>query len=237
MPAISRILLKISGEALMGSQTHGLDPQMLDYVRAEVKKVVDAGIETAIVVGGGNLFRGISSSAAGLPRHVGDSLGMFATLMNATALAGYFNAHGLPAKAFSAFPVGNLLEPFSVDAARAALSQGKVTVFGGGTSNPYFTTDTAAVLRALEIGADFLVKATQVDGIYTDDPKKNPAAEFLKQVTYDDVLRLNLRIMDASAVAIARENRLPVQVVALRTPGAMLAALTVGAVGSRVVPS
>ena len=220
----------------MGNQTHGLDPQMLDYVRAEVKKVVDAGIETAIVVGGGNLFRGVGSAAAGLPRHVGDSLGMFATLMNATALAGYFNAHGLPAKAFSAFVVGNLLEPFSVDAARAALSRGQVAIFGGGTSNPYFTTDTASVLRALEIGADFMVKATQVDGIYSDDPRKNPAAEFLPQVTYDEVLRRDLRIMDASAIAIARENRLPVVVVALRTPGAMLAALSGEAVGSRVVP-
>lgn len=236
MPAVSRILLKISGEALMGDQTHGLDPRMLDYVRAEVKKVVDAGIETAIVVGGGNLYRGLSSSATGLPRHVGDSLGMFATLMNATALAGYFNAHGLPAKAFSAFPVGNLLDPFSVDGARGSLAGGKVVVFGGGTSNPYFTTDTAAVLRALEIGADYLVKATQVDGIYSDDPRQNPAAEFLPQVTYDEVLRKNLRIMDASAIAIARENRLPVQVVALRTPGAMLAALQGEAVGSRVVP-
>lgn len=236
MSAGSRILLKISGEALMGDQTHGLDLLMLDYVRSEVKKVVDAGIETAIVVGGGNLFRGIGSAAAGLPRHVGDSMGMFATLMNATALAGYFNAHGLPAKAFSAFPVGNLLEPFSVDAARAALAQGKVAVFGGGTSNPYFTTDTASVLRALEIGADFMVKATQVDGIYSDDPRKNPAAEFLPQVTYDEVLRRDLRIMDASAIAIARENRLPVVVVALRTPGAMLAALTGEAVGSRIVP-
>lgn len=236
MPAVSRILLKISGEALMGDQSHGLDPRMLEYVMIEVKKVVDAGIETAIVVGGGNLYRGISSSATGLPRHVGDSLGMFATLMNATALAGYFNSHGLPAKAFSAFPVGNLLEQVSVDAARGALAAGKVVVFGGGTSNPYFTTDTAAVLRALEVGADYLVKATQVDGIYSDDPRKNPAAEFLPQVTYDEVLRRNLRIMDASAIAIARENRLPVQVVALRTPGAMLAALTGEGVGSRVVP-
>ncbi len=236
MPAVSRILLKISGEALMGGMTHGWDPAMMGYVCDEVRKVREAGIETAIVVGGGNLFRGASASALGIPRHVGDSLGMLATLMNAAALAAYFDAYGLSARAFSAFPVGNLMEPFSVAAVRAALERAQVAILGGGTSNPYFTTDTGAVLRALEIGADCLVKATQVDGVYTDDPRRNPAAEFLPEVTYDDVLRLNLRIMDASAVAMARENRLPVTVVALRTPGAMRDALLGRAVGSRIVP-
>ncbi len=233
---VSRILLKISGEALMGNQTHGLDPAMLDYVKSEVQKVVQAGIETAIVVGGGNLFRGVSASMSGLSRQTGDTLGMLATLMNATALAGFFSANGLPAKAFSAFPVGNLITPFSADAARETLQSGKVVIFGGGTSNPYFTTDTAAVLRALEIGADFLVKATKVDGIYSADPVKNPDAEFIPVISYSDVLQRNLRIMDGSAIAIARENRLPVQVVALRTPGAMLAALSGEPVGSRIIP-
>lgn len=236
MPAVSRILLKISGEALMGGMTHGWDPAMMRYVCDEVRKVREAGIETAIVVGGGNLFRGSSSAALELPRHVGDSLGMFATLMNAAALAAFFDAHGLAAQAFSAFTAGNLIEPFSVAAVRAALKRGQVAVFGGGTSNPYFTTDTAAVLRALEIGADCMVKATQVEGVYTDDPRKNPAASFLPEVTYDDVLRLNLRIMDASAIAMARENRLPVTVVALRTPDAMRDALLGKPVGSRIVP-
>lgn len=220
----------------MGGLTHGWDPTMMAYVCDEVRKVHDAGIETAIVVGGGNLFRGSSSAALELPRHVGDSIGMFATLMNASALAAYFDAHELPATAFSAFPVGNLIEPFSVGAVKCALAQGRVVVLGGGTSNPYFTTDTAAVLRALEINADCMVKATQVNGVYTDDPRKNPDATFLSKITYDDVLRLNLRIMDASAVAMARENRLPVTVVALRTPNAMRDSLLGKAVGSRIIP-
>jgi uridylate kinase len=231
-----RVLLKISGEALMGDQSYGLDPKTLEYVINEVKKVRDSGVETAIVVGGGNIFRGLSAQATNIPRPTGDTMGMLATVMNGLALSSYFKTQGIASSFLSAFSIGNRVETFSVEKANELLSAGQVVLLGGGTSNPFFTTDTAAVLRALEINADLLIKATKVNGVYDSDPVKNPHAKFFQEITYSDVLKNNLRIMDGTAVALARDNNLPLLVLNLKKEGAMADALAGNAVGTRVIP-
>jgi uridylate kinase len=232
----NRVLLKISGEALMGNQKFGLDQSTLDYVVNEVKKVQEQGIQIGIVVGGGNIFRGVSTQAASFPRTIGDTIGMLATVMNSLALGAHFNNKGLKARTMSAFSIGNLVEGFSVSKAQEYMENGEVVVFGGGTSNPYFTTDTAAVLRALEIQADIMVKATKVDGIYDSDPQINVNAKFINEITYDKVLEKNLRVMDGAAVAIARDNKLPLLVLNLKEENAMVNGLTGQNIGSKVIP-
>ncbi len=218
----------------MGSQTHGIDPHTLDFVVDEIKKVYDLGVEVALVVGGGNLFRGVSAQAALFPRHTADTMGMLATVMNALALSAHLNSRGIPSHVMAAFPVGDRVDPFNADRARARLAKKEILVFGGGTANPYFTTDTAAVLRALEIGADLLVKATKVDGVYDADPVTIPQAKRYTEITYKQVMDQNLRVMDQTAVALACDNALPMRVLNLNKKDAMLKAMQGAPSGTRI---
>ncbi|MBU1221806.1 UMP kinase [Myxococcota bacterium] len=229
-----RVLLKISGEALQGNLSHGIDESVLNYVVDQVLEVRNCGIETAIVVGGGNYFRGITGGR--IPRTEGDFMGMLATLMNAIAISSFFQNRGIPSAPMSSFENGGHVDVFNAHRAQKLLSEGHVLVFGGGTSNPFFTTDTAAVLRALEIRADVLVKATKVDGIFDKDPEKFSDAVKIPSISYSEVLERNLRVMDGAAIALARDNKLPVRIVNLRIKGAMKTALTTGETGSIVVP-
>ncbi|MCI4666124.1 MAG: UMP kinase [Neomegalonema sp.] len=217
-PLYRRVLLKISGEALMGDQGYGLHPPTVTRVAARIAELRKTGVELALVVGGGNIFRGLSNSAAGMERSSADHMGMLATVMNALALEGALRAAGVAARTMSAIPMPTVCESFSAAGARRHLEAGVVTIFAAGTGNPYFTTDTAATLRALESGCDALWKATQVDGVYDSDPKTNPDAQRYAEVDYTEVLLKDLKVMDAAAIALARDNKLPVVVFALEAP-------------------
>ncbi|MCK5360424.1 MAG: UMP kinase [Gammaproteobacteria bacterium] len=218
---IRRILLKLSGEALMGDQDFGISQDMLQYVSAEIKTAIDRGIEVGIVVGGGNIFRGVSAAAEDMERVSADQMGMLATVMNAIAIAENLNRNKLSAKVLSAIPIGTFTETFSRRLALEYLQAGTVVVFAAGTGNPYFTTDTAASLRAVEISADLLLKATQVDGVYDADPKTNPDAKKFQQLSFDEVLQRQLGVMDLTAITLCLENNLPLRVYAMRSEGAL----------------
>jgi len=220
-PVAHRILLKLSGEALMGDQGFGISQAMLDHVSTEIGDAVRRGTQVGVVVGGGNFFRGMGAAAQHMERVVADQIGMLATAMNALAVAENLNRHGLPAVVLSAIRLGTFSEPFSRRLALSYLEQGKVVVFAAGTGNPFFTTDTAASLRAVEIGAQLLLKATQVDGVYDDDPRKNPQARRFEQLDFDEVLERKLGVMDLTAITLCRENGLPLRVFALRSTGAL----------------
>jgi len=216
-----RVLIKLSGEFLAGPGKHGLDADVLQRVTKEIKEIVDNGREVALVVGGGNFFRGISGLEQGIDRTDGDYMGMLATVMNAVALKDFFEKNGQPARVLSALTVEKLTEPVYPPKARALLQQGNVVIFAGGTGNPYFTTDTAGVLRAIEIQAGMMLKATRVDGIYSDDPEKNPDAVKYDKLTYEEALQKQLKIMDATAFALARENGMPIVVFNMHRPGVL----------------
>ncbi|MCC0016382.1 MAG: UMP kinase [Rhodobiaceae bacterium] len=216
-----RVLLKLSGEALMGNAGHGIDVATVARFASDIAAARQDGVEIAIVVGGGNIFRGLAASASGLDRTTADSMGMLATVMNALALAGALNDAGCPAVAMSAIPMDTVCEAYARRRAVAHLAAGTVVVFAGGTGNPYFTTDTAAVLRAAETDCDAVYKATQVDGIYSADPKKVADAVRYDTLTYDEVLARNLQVMDAAAIAIARDNTLPIVVFSVAGEGAI----------------
>jgi uridylate kinase len=218
---IRRILLKLSGEALMGEQDFGIDQDMLEYVSTEVKTATQRGTQVGIVVGGGNIFRGISGAAQNMDRVPADQMGMLATVMNAIAVAENLNRNEIPAKVLSAITVGTFTEPFSRSLALELLEAGTVVVFAGGTGNPYFTTDTAASLRAIEINADLLLKATQVDGVYDADPKTSSTANKFQQLGYDEVIQRQLGVMDLTAITLCKENDLPIRVYAMRSAGAL----------------
>ena len=218
---IRRILLKLSGEALMGDQDFGISQDMLQYVSAEINTAIDRGVQVGIVVGGGNIFRGVSAAAEDMERVSADQMGMLATVMNAIAIAENLNRNNIPAKVLSAIPVGTFTETFSRRLALGYLEAGKVVVFAAGTGNPYFTTDTAASLRAIEISADLLLKATQVDGVYDADPKTNPDAKKFQQLRFDEVLQHQLGVMDLTAITLCLENNLPLRVYAMRSEGAL----------------
>jgi len=218
---IRRILLKLSGEALMGDQDFGISQDMLQYVSAEINTAIDRGVQVGIVVGGGNIFRGVSAAAEDMERVSADQMGMLATVMNAIAIAENLNRNNIPAKVLSAIPVGTFTETFSRRLALEYLEAGKVVVFAAGTGNPYFTTDTAASLRAIEISADLLLKATQVDGVYDADPKTNPDAKKFQQLRFDEVLQHQLGVMDLTAITLCLENNLPLRVYAMRSEGAL----------------
>lgn len=218
---IRRILLKLSGEALMGDQDFGISQDMLQYVSAEVNTAIDRGVQVGIVVGGGNIFRGVSAAADDMQRVSADQMGMLATVMNAIAIAENLNRNNIPAKILSAIPVGTFTETFSRRLALEYLDAGNVVVFAAGTGNPYFTTDTAASLRAIEISADLLLKATQVDGVYDADPKTNPDAKKFQQLSFDEVLQRQLGVMDLTAITLCLENNLPLRVYAMRSEGAL----------------
>ena len=220
-PRYKRVLLKISGEALMGDQGFGLHPPTMKRIAGEVKKAHELGIEICLVIGGGNIFRGLSGAAQGMDRTQADYMGMLATVMNALGMQAALEAEGVQTRVQSAIPMASVCEPYIRRRAIRHLEKGRVVIFGAGTGNPYFTTDTAATLRANEMACSALFKGTQVDGIYDSDPKTNPDAVRYESVTYNEVLTRNLRVMDASAIALARDNRLPIVVFSLQEPGAM----------------
>jgi uridylate kinase len=232
-PAYKRILLKISGEALMGDQSFGIHPEVLSGVAKAIADTVRLGIEVAVVVGAGNIFRG--AQARGMERATGDYVGMLATVMNAVSLQEAIERHGVTTRVQSAIPMSQLAEPYIRRRAIRHLEKGRVVIFGAGTGNPFFTTDTAAALRAMEIGADCLFKATKVDGIYDKDPKKHADARRYKTVTFTDALRQDLHVMDATAFALCRDNEMPIIVFNMTTPGNFALVLAGEAVSTRVV--
>lgn len=215
-----RVLLKVSGEALMGDQQFGLDPETLIRIAGEIKLVVDLGVEVCVVVGGGNIFRGIAVAAKGVERGTADYMGMLATVMNALALQGALESLGVMTRVQSAIPMDTVCEPYIRRRADHHMEKGRVVIFGAGTGNPFFTTDTAAALRAIEMGCDAMLKGTQVDGVYSADPKTDPEAVRYDRLSYTEVLSRDLRVMDASAIALARENGVPILVFSLHNPGA-----------------
>ncbi len=207
-----RVVLKLSGEALMGSQGFGVDPRMAERIASEVAEIHGIGVEVAATVGGGNIVRGMSVSAAGMDRVSGDYMGMLATVINALALQNALEKKGVFTRVQSAIEMREVAEPFIRRRAIRHLEKGRVVIFAAGTGNPYFSTDTAAALRAIEIGADVILKATKVDGIYDSDPATNPSARLIKRITYREVLRRNLRVMDTTAITLCMENSLPIVV-------------------------
>ncbi|UPG71812.1 UMP kinase [Roseomonas gilardii subsp. gilardii] len=224
-PTYKRVLLKVSGEALMGARDYGLDTATLKAIAQDVRDVVALGIEVCLVIGGGNIFRGISGAASGMDRVQADGMGMLATVMNALAMQSALERQGVTTRVQSAIPLQSLCEPFIRRRAIRHMEKGRVVIFAAGTGNPYFTTDTAAALRAAEMSCDALLKGTQVDGIYSADPRKNPQAERYETLTYLDVLARDLAVMDAAAISLARENKLPIVVFNIHEPGAFTAVM------------
>jgi len=219
---LRRILLKLSGEALMGEEDYGIDPKMLRRVANEIREVMSLGMQVAIVIGGGNIFRGAGLARSGMDRVTGDHMGMLATVMNSLALQDAVEAMGLYARVMSAIRINEVCEEYIRRRAVRHLEKGRVTIFAAGTGNPFFTTDTAASLRAIEINADLLLKATKVNGIYSEDPMKNPAATRYERLTFDKVLTDRLDVMDATAIVMCRDNNLPLRVFDLTKPGELL---------------
>jgi uridylate kinase len=218
-PSFRRILLKLSGEALMGDETYGIDAGTAARIAADVAEIRTLGVETAIVIGGGNIFRGVAASARGMDRSTGDYMGMLATVINALALQDALEQQSVATRVLTAIEMRAVAEPFIRRRAIRHLEKGRVVVFAAGTGNPYFTTDTAAALRAMEIKADVILKATKVDGIYTADPVQHPDAERYERISYLQVLQERLQVMDATAISLCMDNRLPIVVFNLRTPG------------------
>ncbi len=218
---VQRVLLKLSGEALGGSAGQGIEAAVIRRMAADVAAAQQQGLEIGVVLGGGNLFRGASLARTGISRVTGDQMGMLATLMNALAFRDVLQAQGCQAALLSAFPVGTLVEGFSQQRALQLLSAGQVVIFAGGTGNPFFTTDTAACLRAIEIQADLVLKATKVDGVYDRDPHRFPDARRFDRLSYDEVIRRDLQVMDLTAICLCREQAMPLLVFDMETPGAL----------------
>jgi uridylate kinase len=224
-PRYSRVLLKVSGEALMGAQNYGIDIAMVERIAADVKDVWLDNIQICLVIGGGNIFRGLAGAAAGIERATGDYMGMLATVMNALAMQAVLERAGVPTRVQTAIPMESVCEPYIRRRAIRHMEKGRVVIFGAGTGNPFFTTDTAAALRAAEMNCDAMLKGTQVDGVYSADPKKHPNAERFDSLSYHDVLSRDLQVMDASAISLSRENRIPIIVFSIHDRGALLAVL------------
>jgi uridylate kinase len=233
-PAYRRILLKLSGEALMGEKMYGIDPAVTSQIAHDVQDIQSLGVETAIVIGGGNIFRGVAASARGMDRATGDYMGMLATVINALALQDALERQGVLTRVMSAIEMRAVSEPFIRRRAIRHLEKGRAVIFAAGTGNPYFTTDTAAALRAMEIKADVIMKATKVDGIYSADPMKDPTAERYDRISYLQVLERRLQVMDATAISLCMDNRLPILVFNLRTPGNLRRAVLGEPIGSTV---
>lgn len=214
-----RMLLKISGEALMGSDAYGINTTVLEFVAAEVKKVVEAGAELGLVIGAGNIFRGVAGASKGMDRTTADNMGMLATVMNSLAMQDALERINVITRVMSAIPMQSVSEPYIRRRATRHLEKGRVVIFAAGTGNPYFTTDSAGVLRALEIDADVVIKATKVDGVYDMDPVLHPEAVKFDRLTYDDVLQKGLRVMDAAGIALAKEDKLPIMVLNMSVAG------------------
>lgn len=220
-PAYKRILLKLSGEALMGDDSYGINRATIFRIVNEVKEVVDLGVQVGVVIGGGNIFRGVAPAAEGMDRATADYMGMLATVMNALALQDAMRHVGLISRVQSALNIEQVAEPYIRGKAIRYLEEGRVVIFGAGTGNPFFTTDTAAALRGMEINADIVLKATKVDGIYTDDPKTNPDAMRYKTITFDEAIVKNLKVMDATALTLCRDQKLPISVFSIFKQGAL----------------
>lgn len=220
-----RILLKLSGEALMGEQNGGIDPAVVNLIADQVKEIRELGVEVALVIGGGNIFRGVAGATKGMDRVTGDHMGMLATMINALALQDGLEKKGLQTRVMSGMEMPRVAENYIRRRAMRHLEKGRVVIFGAGTGNPYFSTDTAAALRANEINAQVVMKATNVDGVYTADPKKDPTATKYDHITFQEVLEKDLKVMDAAAIALCRENRLPILVFNMMKPGGLVAAV------------
>ena len=235
-PAYKRILLKLSGEALMGDDSYGINRATITRIVEEVKEVVDLGVEVAVVIGGGNIFRGVAPAAEGMDRATADYMGMLATVMNALALQDAMKHIGLVSRVQSALNIEQVAEPYIRGKAIRYLEEGRVVIFGAGTGNPFFTTDTAAALRGMEINADIVLKATKVDGVYTDDPKRNPEAMRYKTLTFDEAIVKNLKVMDATALTLCRDQKLPISVFSIFRQGALKRVVMGEDEGTRVLP-
>ncbi|MFZ1729829.1 MAG: UMP kinase [Bacteroidota bacterium] len=218
-PKYERILLKLSGEALMGEREYGIDPAALQSYAEEIISVVELGVQVGIVLGGGNIYRGVAASAEGIHKASGDQMGMLATMINSLALQNILEAKGIHTRLASAIEMNQIAEPYIRRRAIRHLEKGRVVIMGAGTGHPYFTTDTAAALRAVEIEADVIIKGTRVDGVYDSDPEKNPAAFRFQEISYLDVLQRDLRVMDLTAITLCRENKLPIIVFNINTKG------------------
>lgn len=230
----NRILLKLSGEALMGEKQYGIDPKRLAEYAQEIKEVVDKGMQVAVVIGGGNIFRGLAGASNGMDRVQGDHMGMLATVINGLALQSALEIAGVETRLQSAIKINEVAEPFIRRRAMRHLEKGRVVIFGGGTGNPYFTTDSAAVLRAIEIEADVILKGTRVDGIYTSDPEKNKDATKFDTISFNDVLRKGLKVMDTTAFTLSQENELPIIVFDMNKKGNLLKVLDGENIGTKV---
>lgn len=229
-----RILLKLSGEALMGSRQYGIDPVRLAEYASEIKEITEKGIEVAVVIGGGNIFRGVAGASNGMDRVQGDNMGMLATVINGLALQSALENAGVQTRLQTAIHIEEVAEPFIRRKAMRHLEKGRVVIFGGGTGNPYFTTDSAAVLRAIEIEADVILKGTRVDGIYTADPEKDATAIKFDHISFDDVLRKGLKVMDTTAFTLSQENELPIIVFDMNKKGNLLKVVSGENIGTKV---
>ncbi len=220
-PAYKRVLLKLSGEALMGDDSYGINRATIERMVADVAEISKMGVELAIVIGGGNIFRGVAPGAQGMDRATADYMGMLATVMNALALGDAMRQAGIVARVMSAIAIEQIVEPYVRPKALQYLEEGKVVIFAAGTGNPFFTTDTAAALRGSEIGAEIVLKATKVDGVYTADPKKDPTATRYSTISFDEAISRHLQVMDATAFALCRDQKLPIKVFSIVKPGAL----------------
>lgn len=229
-----RILLKLSGEALMGNRQYGIDPDRLSEYAQEIKQITDKGVQVAIVIGGGNIFRGVAGASRGMDRVQGDHMGMLATVINGLALQSALEDEKIPTRLQSAVKINEVAEPFIRRKAIRHLEKGRVVIFGGGTGNPYFTTDSAAVLRAIEINADVILKGTRVDGIYSSDPEKDTNATKFDFISFDDVLRKGLKVMDTTAFTLSQENELPIIVFDMNTKGNLVKVVSGENIGTKV---
>lgn len=229
-----RILLKLSGEALMGDQQYGIDPVRLKEYAQEIKQITEKGVEVAIVIGGGNIFRGLAGASSGMDRVQGDNMGMLATVINGLALQSALENEDVPTRLQTAININEVAEPFIRRKAMRHLEKGRVVIFGGGTGNPYFTTDSAAVLRAIEIKADVILKGTRVDGIYTSDPEKDKLATKFDFISFEDVLQKGLKVMDTTAFTLSQENELPIIVFDMNTKGNLLKVICGEKIGTKV---
>jgi uridylate kinase len=231
-----RILLKLSGEALMGDDAYGINRATITRIVREVKEIVDLGVQVAVVIGGGNIFRGVAPAAEGMDRATADYMGMLATVMNAMALQDAMKNIGLNARVQSALSIEQVAEPYIRGKAIRYLEEGRVVIFGAGTGNPFFTTDTAAALRGMEMNADIVIKATKVDGVYTDDPKTNPEAMRYKTISFDEAIIKNLKVMDATALTLCRDQKLPISVFSIFKQGALKRVVMGEDEGTKVLP-
>lgn len=220
-PAYKRILLKLSGEALMGEDAYGINRETIDRIISEIKEILDLKVEVAIVIGGGNIFRGVAPAAAGMDRATADYMGMLATVMNALALQDAMRRVGMRSRVLSALTIAQVAEPYIRGKAMRYLEEGRVVIFAAGTGNPFFTTDTAAALRGMEMNVDVVLKATKVDGIYTDDPKTHADAMRFQKLTFDEAIVKQLKVMDATALTLCRDQKLPICVFSIFKPGAL----------------